>query len=457
MRVSIALTALALLGGCTNTQAAGQPDAEASGPVEIGRTSRDRIVPLVDAHQHLMSPAMVALIAPRGALPSVVVPAPLSDLLRAREAVMKSGPLSSVFTHDAVLFAEGEGRWWSGEAQIVKALGEFPAARKFVPVSYGAEGATGYISGDLQTPSGENTHNFVLGLKKGPEGRWRIASEMKQRIMPPTYAPAITAERVIDVLDDAGIARSVVLSLGYIYGQPGRVLPGDQYTLVQAENDWTVAQAGKHPDRLTPFCGINPFADYTVAEMERCARMPSVRGVKTHLNNAAADLSQPEQLEKLKLFFRTANRLGLAIVIHVRGSAKPLIDQVLPEAPDVPIQIAHMGSGWSNAVLFADAIQAGKPSTKNLYFDWTQALPIEGLWGYGPSETISGSVSTETKAKVAETMRRIGLDRILYGTDMALRWNPTPRDWWRKTILTLPLTDEEISDIADNVPSYLQR
>lgn len=54
-------------------------------------------------------------------------------------------------------------------------------------------------------------------------------------------------------------------------------------------------------------------------------------------------------------------------------------------------------------------------------------------------------------------MRRIGLDRILYGTDMSLSWNPTPRDWWRKTILTLPLTDEEISDIADNVPSYLQR
>jgi hypothetical protein len=48
------------------------------------------------------------------------------------------------------------------------------------------------------------------------------------------------------------------------------------------------------------------------------------------------------------------------------------------------------------------------------------------------------------------------LDRILYGSDMPLAWNPSPRDWWRKTILTLPLTDEEIRNIADNVPPYLR-
>jgi hypothetical protein len=53
-------------------------------------------------------------------------------------------------------------------------------------------------------------------------------------------------------------------------------------------------------------------------------------------------------------------------------------------------------------------------------------------------------------------MRHVGLARILYGTDMSLSWNPTPRDWWRRTVLTLPLNDEEIADIADDVPPYIR-
>jgi predicted TIM-barrel fold metal-dependent hydrolase len=53
-------------------------------------------------------------------------------------------------------------------------------------------------------------------------------------------------------------------------------------------------------------------------------------------------------------------------------------------------------------------------------------------------------------------MRKIGLDRILYGSDMPLAWNPTPREWWRRTILRLPLTDDEVRNIADNMPPYLR-
>lgn len=33
----------------------------------------------------------------------------------------------------------------------------------------------------------------------------------------------------------------------------------------------------------------------------------------------------------------------------------------------------------------------------------------------------------------------------------------TCHEWWRKTVLTLPLPDDEIRDIADNRPPYLRR
>ena len=415
------------------------------------QTPRDRIVPLLDAHQHIMSPAATALVAPPPSPPGVDVPAPLAALLRAREAV-DTGAYASVFTDDALVFAEEHGRWWLGEDRILDAIGNFPSDRRFIPVRHAADGTTGFIAGLLRDPGGQDTHDFMLGLRKGADGRWRIASEMKQRIMPPLYAPSITAGHVIAMLDDAGIRQATVLSVAYWFGKPGREHDAPE-AHTRAENDWTIAETGKVPDRLIPFCGVNPLADYAIAELERCAAIPRVRGMKVH-RNSRFDFTDPVHVDKLRRFFRAANEHQLAIVIHLRGSAEPFIDRILPAAPDVPVQIAHMGSGWDNAKLFADAIEAKKPGTRHLWFDWTQALPIEGLWGYGPSENLGGTVTAEEKADIVATMRRLGLDRILYGSDMPLAWNPTPRDWWRKTILTLPLTDDEVRNIADNLPPY---
>ena len=453
MKALSALAGLALLGGCAHAPPATSSAPAAVAATPVGVTPRNQIVPLLDAHQHMMSPAAMALAAPRALPPAVTVPPDLSALLTLREGVTDATSYRALFAEDAVVFAEEHGRWWTGETQILDALDNFPK-RRFVPVSYAAGGAAGYVSGNLRNEAGEDTHNFILGLRKAPDGRWRIASEMKQRVMPPHYAPPVTAETVIAGLDDAGIRYGVVLSLGYWFGRPGRVI-ADPHAGTRGENDWTVAEAAKYPDRLIPFCGVNPLADYAVAELERCAAIPSVRGMKIH-RQSQYDLTSPEHVEKFKRFFRAANTHGLAVVMHTRGAMQPFIDEVLPEAPDVPIQIAHMTGSLRDLDLFADAIEAGKPGTRNLYFDWTQALPIEGLWGYGPSEGLSGTTSREVKARLVELMRRVGMNRILFGTDMPLAWNPSPREWWRKTVLTLPLTDDELRDIADNLPPYVR-
>jgi predicted TIM-barrel fold metal-dependent hydrolase len=277
---------------------------------------------------------------------------------------------------------------------------------------------------------------------------------MKKPVLPPLYAPSITADKLIEVMDDAGIKYGVVHSVGYWFGNLNREIP-DRQANMMAENDWTVAQTAKYPGRLIPFCGVNPLADYALAEIKRCDAMPQVRGMKIHFANASINPANPEHVAKLRQFFRASNDAGLAIMAHIRGPVEPIIDQLLPEAPDVPIQIAHMASGWQNANKFADAIAAGKPGTRNLYFDWTQALGIEGHWKHGSPLAVPNS-TPEARANAANTMRRLGLGRILYGTDMPLSWNPSPREWWRKTILTLPLSDSEIRDIADNVPPYIR-
>jgi hypothetical protein len=44
----------------------------------------------------------------------------------------------------------------------------------------------------------------------------------------------------------------VLLSVAYMYGSPARQVD-DEYAKVRMENDWTPAQAGRHPDRLIAF------------------------------------------------------------------------------------------------------------------------------------------------------------------------------------------------------------
>jgi predicted TIM-barrel fold metal-dependent hydrolase len=91
--------------------------------------------------------------------------------------------------------------------------------------------------------------------------------------------------------------------------------------------------------------------------------------------------------------------------------------------------------------VFADAIAAHDPRTRNLYFDVatsTQGQSDEGL------------------KKDAERMRQIGMDRILYGTDMAVPPNQTAAESWKTFRSRMPLTEAELRTIAGNIAPFLR-
>lgn len=59
---------------------------------------------------------------------------------------------------------------------------------------------------------------------------------------------------------------------------------------------------------------------------------------------------------------------------EARGDhAKIFLNQILPEAPGVVVQIAHLAGGGRSTgaalAVYADAIAAGDARTRNLYFD----------------------------------------------------------------------------------------
>lgn len=276
-----------------------------------------------------------------------------------------------------------------------------------------------------------------------------LASLMKLRPM--------TAADLVQHLDDAAIKRAVVLSTAYIFTQPERKVQND-HEFVRADNDWTAEQVAQYPGRLVGFCGLNPLKDYALTELARCATNPNLaRGLKLHFGNSFIEYRNPQHVEQVKRVFRAANSYGMAIVVHMRANtslqmgrdeALVFLNELLPAAPDVVVQVAHMGGagGLEPAIfddvlgVFVDAITKGDQRTKNLWFDVTSVARL--------------NVTPEDATRIAERIRQLGVQRMLFGSDAAV-----PNNVPKITVAAfrkVPLTEAEFRTIEANVAPYLR-
>lgn len=294
------------------------------------------------------------------------------------------------------------------------------------------------------------------------------AADHHQHVFSPAYtekflpaaSKSITAQDVIGLLDQAGIRRAVFLANGYSFGRPGSE-PPNEYEAVKADNDWAGAQAALFPKRLVAFCGFNPLKEYALTELARCAKDPNLRsGIKLHFGSSDVQTENPEHFEKLKKVFQAANSHRMAIVVHMRASiskkrhygpdqARAFLE-LLSYAPDIPVQVAHLassGPGYMDPAahtvveVLADAIVRKDRRTQKLWFD------------------VASNAHPRNSAEASELMvkfiRRIGVKRILYGSDAATGNNLRPRESWA-AFRQLRLSDKEFKTIAENVAPYFR-
>jgi predicted TIM-barrel fold metal-dependent hydrolase len=272
--------------------------------------------------------------------------------------------------------------------------------------------------------------------------------------------PLMDAAELVKLLDDAGIRRAVVLALGYQYGNPNKPVVPDEYAAVKAENDWTAAQIAPYGDRLRGFCGFNPLKPYALEEIARCARIPRLRfGIKLHFGNSDVDLTNPDHVKRLQQVFAAANERRMAIVIHMHSSvtakrpygaqsARAFLNDVLPFAPDVPVQIAHLAGagGYDDPKtdealgVFVDAIANHDARMTHVFFD------ASGVIGVGKR--------SDKLDLIATRIRQIGVDRVLYGSDGALPPAYTPKTAW-EAFTQLPLSRAEFTTLANNRAPYM--
>jgi predicted TIM-barrel fold metal-dependent hydrolase len=277
----------------------------------------------------------------------------------------------------------------------------------------------------------------------------------------PPVAPrgARTAADLIAQLDAAGIRRAVVLSAAYIFEQPSRNV-SDAAEKLRRENDWTSRQVAQFPDRLIGFCGLNPLKDYALEELVRCAADPHLRrGLKLHFGNSVVDYHNPAHIAQLRRVFRAANDHRMTIVVHAHASvtqklpygrdeALIFLNELMPEAPNVVVQVAHLaGAGpWQDEgsqqafAVFADAVARRDPRAQQLYFDMT---------------ALEAAATPDTAQRWAAMIRQAGASRILFGSDATTPKVP-PGEAWAMLRRLLPLTDDEFRAIAANLAPYLQ-
>lgn len=276
---------------------------------------------------------------------------------------------------------------------------------------------------------------------------------------PPGRRLPPSAKALVAFLDSASIRRAVVLSVAYQWGGYSRKTE-NEYERVKEENDWTAQQVAEYPDRLVAICSVNPLKSYALEEIARCAKDPRLRtGLKLHFGNSDVDVHDTTQVAQLQRVFRAADANRMAIIAHLHANfnkgrpygeaeARIFLDKILPFAPTVTVQIAHLaGAGGYDtgtdaaAAVYAEAIAAHDPRTAHLYFD------VSGISGID-------EMTPERKALLVRRMRPIGVDRLLYGSDGAVAGHG-PREYWA-SFKTLPLTAAELGAIATNVAPYLR-
>ena len=281
-----------------------------------------------------------------------------------------------------------------------------------------------------------------------------------QHLISPAFAPIVQGpprdgQTLLSKLDSAGIGKAIVLSVGYSFADERKKLD-DPDRLTREENDWTSTQVSAGGGRLIGFCSANPLRSVALQELERCLRLPGMKGVKLHFGNAGISLRDSVHAARIAEVFTLANRIGAPVLVHMRArgglnygaeDAQLFLDRIVPVAPSIEIVVAHFGGSGPGYPAQADEVMsvfgaAGERKDsrmRNIYFDVATVITDETT----PAEA----------ALFARRVRQVGTRRVLYGSDL----NPpggSIRSGWEIFRNRAPLTEAEFQTIAANITLF---
>jgi predicted TIM-barrel fold metal-dependent hydrolase len=265
-----------------------------------------------------------------------------------------------------------------------------------------------------------------------------LASQVLTDLYTGGGVPAPTADDLVARLDEGKVKKGIVLAAGY--------MPFPDDSNMAPENDYVAVEVGKHPDRLTGFCGINPLYGSAPDEVSRCLKLPGMVGVKLHLAGSGIDLTDVEQLAALSAVFDRVQENNAPVLMHVGNEWESAIEAeafanlsgVIGAHPDVRVAHAHCAGNVDDATI-------------------EQWLRIPGA-GYNENSFVETSACLKfykdapaaTRELIVWRFRKWGIERVLLGSDyLKLEPEETPGEAI-ETLRQYPFTQAELDTILSN-------
>jgi len=204
------------------------------------------------------------------------------------------------------------------------------------------------------------------------------------------------ADALLRDMDRSGIDHAVAMGFGWTDPE-----------VAASANDYLIATAAAHPDRVSAFASVNPdWGVAAVSEAQRCLDAGAVGIGELHADTQGFDIRDRAVMQPIMTLLRER---GLPITVHASepvghtypGKGKTTPDNLLRfvcNFPENRIVLAHLGGGLP---FYAAMPEVGR-ELSNVWYD-TAALP----YLYDTS-AIEASVAT------------VGARAVLWGTDYPL-------------------------------------
>lgn len=144
------------------------------------------------------------------------------------------------------------------------------------------------------------------------------------------------------------------------------------------------------PDRLIPYCAVNPWQADAADEVRRCVRDWGFKGLKLHPTINGYHLSDPGLVDPL---FAVAEEFDIPVIVHGASdllNSPPEFRIMAQRFPKVSLLMAHMGFFWS-----VDQAIAYAKECPNLYLETSRAPIFE----------------------IQTAVRELGPHKVIWGTD----------------------------------------
>jgi predicted TIM-barrel fold metal-dependent hydrolase len=189
------------------------------------------------------------------------------------------------------------------------------------------------------------------------------------------HAATQTGVELVAKLDVAGVDRAVIMP--FVEGT--------------FDNSIIDREAAAFPDRLIPFCSVNPWdRGLAVEEIRHCVEDLGFKGLKLHPTIHGYRLGDHGLMDPI---FSAARDLGIVVTSH---GASDLYNnpaefaEMARSYPEVPLLMVHMGVFWLTDLAIEKASEH-----LNLFLDTSRAPIFE----------------------IAQAVREAGPEKVIWGTD----------------------------------------